>query len=70
MTTDKLQIYENIPDLLTPEEAAAYIHMSKQYVYREVRAGNIRGKKLGNKWRIPKKELIRILHDIEGDLYN
>lgn len=58
----KIITLNDLPDLLTPEDAANYLQMSTEYIYKSLRRGTIRGRKLGNKWRIQKSEVIRISH--------
>lgn len=53
---------DSMPDLLTTEEVAAYLHMSEQYVYKHIKCGDIKARKLGNVWRIAKVELINFIY--------
>src|SRR5215212_8775514 len=43
--------------LLTPEEAAAYLRVTPQTVYRLVRAGKLPGVKVGHLWRLRRVDL-------------
>ena len=45
------------PALLTPEEAAAYLRVAPQTVYRLARAGTLPGVKVGHLWRIRRADL-------------
>ena len=43
--------------MLTPEEAAAYLRVNPQRVYRLLRAGRCPGVKIGRQWRIRRSDL-------------
>ncbi len=49
----------------TPAEAAAKLKIARRTMYQWLRQGKIKGKKLGNMWRIPESELTRILENGE-----
>lgn len=42
---------------MTPEEAARYLRVHPQTVYRRLRAGMLPGAKVGDQWRIRKADL-------------
>ena len=44
-------------EILTIEEAAAYLQIGKRSIYKLVKDGKIPGKKILNKWRFEKKSL-------------
>ena len=44
-------------EILTIEEAAAYLQIGKRSIYKLVKDGRIPGKKVLNKWRFEKKSL-------------
>lgn len=44
-------------ELLTPEEAARYLRVNPQTVYRLLRGGRCPGVKIGRQWRIRKTDL-------------
>ena len=44
-------------DILTPEEAAGYLRVHPQTVYRRLRAGMLPGAKVGDQWRLRKADL-------------
>ena len=51
---------QNIPyreQIFTPEEAARYLRVHSQTVYRRLRAGKLPGAKVGDQWRIRKADL-------------
>jgi excisionase family DNA binding protein len=47
--------------ILTPEEAADYLRVNPQTVYRRLRAGSLPGAKVGHQWRIRKVDLDSLL---------
>ncbi len=44
-------------ELLTPEEAAAKLKIKPRTLYGWLRAGKIKGVKIGDLWRIDEKDL-------------
>lgn len=46
---------------MTPEEAAAYLKVNPQTVYRNLRSGRLPGAKVGRQWRIRRMDLDRLL---------
>ena len=44
-------------EILTPEEAAGYLRVHTQTVYRRLRTGTLPGAKVGDQWRIRKADL-------------
>lgn len=44
-------------DILTIDEAAKYLNLNKETIYKHVRSGDLPGKKIGNKWRFSKRKL-------------
>jgi len=51
----------NFDDILTIDEAAAFLKVTKDTVYRYAQAGRIPGFKVGNKWRFGKKVLEELM---------
>lgn len=47
-------------------EAIELLDISKEYLYRLLRAGKIKGAKIGNRWRIPESELRKVLKEDEN----
>ena len=47
--------------ILNPEEAANYLKVNPQTIYRNLRRGRLPGGKVGNQWRIRKSDLDRFL---------
>lgn len=46
-----------LPDILTLEEAAQYLRLTSEELQTELEAGNILGRKIAGKWRIPRSSL-------------
>ncbi len=48
---------EQIREILTPEQAADYLQVDKETIYRYIRQGKLVASKLGRKYRIPRGSL-------------
>lgn len=48
---------EQVRDILTPQEAAEYLQVDTETIYRYIRQGKLVASKLGRKYRIPKRSL-------------
>lgn len=48
-------------DVLTAEEAAAYLRVSLKTLYRLAAAGKVPGQKVGRSWRFRRADLISFL---------
>ena len=48
-------------DVLTPEQAAAYLQVDRETVYRYIRQGKLNASRLGRSYRIPKRSLQLLL---------
>lgn len=46
---------------LSPEEAAVYLRVNPQTIYRNLRRGRLPGAKVGRQWRILRRDLDRLL---------
>ena len=55
--------------MLTPEETAAILQLSKNTVYNLIQRGEILAKKIGKVYRIPQKSLSFALTGIAEHLY-
>ena len=44
-------------DILTPEEAAQYLKVSKSTIYRLAQKGILPGRKVGGSWRFSRRRL-------------
>jgi excisionase family DNA binding protein len=47
--------------LLTPEEAAAQLRISRRRVYDLIKSGAVRSKKIGSSRRIPREALVEYI---------
>lgn len=52
---------ERIPEIMTPEQAADYLQINKETVYRYIRQGKLVASQLGRKYRIPRRSLDLLL---------
>lgn len=52
---------ERIHDIMTPEQAADYLQVNRETVYRYIREGRLVASKLGRSYRIPKKSVDLLL---------
>ena len=48
-------------DIFTPEQAADYLQVDKETIYRYIRQGKLVASKLGRKYRIPKGSIDLLL---------
>lgn len=48
-------------DVMTPEQAAEYLQINRETVYRYIREGKLVASKLGRSYRIPRKSLDLLL---------
>ena len=49
------------PEILTPEQAAAYLQVNRETVYRYIREGKLVASRLGRGYRIPRRNLDLLL---------
>ena len=54
-------------EILTIEEAAAYLQIGKRSIYKLVKDGKIPGKKVLNKWRFEKESLRKWVSEAHKD---
>ncbi len=52
---------ERMRDVMTPEQAAEYLQVNRETVYRYIREGKLVASKLGRAYRIPRKSLDLLL---------
>src|SRR3989304_695449 len=52
---------ERTRDILTPEQAAEYLQVNRETVYRYIREGKLTASKLGRTYRIPRSSLDLLL---------
>lgn len=48
-------------DILTPDQAAAYLQVNRETIYRYIREGKLVAAKLGRSYRIPRRSLDLLL---------
>lgn len=49
------------PDILTPEQAAEYLQVNRETIYRYIREGKLVASKLGRTYRIPRRSINLLL---------
>ncbi len=49
------------PDILTPVQAAAYLQVNRETIYRYIREGKLLASRLGRSYRIPRTNLDLLL---------
>ncbi len=59
----------SLPKMLTPEDTAAILQLSKNTVYDLIQKGEILAIKIGRVYRIPQKSLSFALTGLSEDLY-
>ena len=52
---------ERIPEIFTPEQAAEYLQIDRETVYRYIRQGKLVASRLGRAYRIPRKSIDLLL---------
>jgi excisionase family DNA binding protein len=52
---------EALRDVLTPEQAADYLQVNKETIYRYIRDGRLLASRLGRAYRIPRSSLEALL---------
>ncbi len=50
-------------ELMTPEQVADYLQISRETVYRYIRDGRLRASKMGRQYRVTKTNVDRLLED-------
>jgi excisionase family DNA binding protein len=56
-----MQQNASFPDIMTPEQAAEYLQVSRETVYRYIRQGKLVASRLGRSYRVPKRNLDLLL---------
>lgn len=51
----------HLPDILTPEQAAAYLQVDRETIYRYIRDGRLGASRIGRSLRIPRRNIDRLL---------
>jgi excisionase family DNA binding protein len=52
---------ERMKEVLTPEQAAEYLQVNRETIYRYIRQGKLVASKLGRTYRVPKRSLDLLL---------
>ena len=52
---------EGRPEIMTPDQAAGYLQVNKETIYRYIRQGKLVVSKLGRSYRIPRRSLDLLL---------
>ena len=56
-----MQNQTSFPEIMTPEQAAEYLQVSRETVYRYIRQGKLVASRLGRSYRVPKRNLDLLL---------
>jgi len=51
-----------LPAVVHPQQAAEFLGLNINSIYRLYKSNKLNAKKIGNRWVVPKKELLRWLH--------
>lgn len=65
MSCDDRVHYDELPDVLTVEECAAYLHLHPKTIYAYVREGRLRAARCGRYYRV-RKEWVKAFLDRES----
>ena len=60
---NKLEYYDNLPDVLTVSELAKYLQIGRNQAYALIQSGAIRSIRIGRAIRIPKSAVIDYLEN-------
>jgi excisionase family DNA binding protein len=52
---------EHLPEIMTPEQAADYLQVNRETIYRYIRDGRLFASKLGRVYRIPRRSVELLL---------
>lgn len=61
MNTEKIDIFKNYPDVVTPEDLQTMLNIGRNSVYTLLKQGLIKTIKVGKKYIIPKQSVIDFL---------
>lgn len=56
-----MQSTEQLPAIVTPDQAADYLQVDRETVYRYIRAGKLDASRLGRSYRIPRSSIELLL---------
>ena len=57
---------EQVRDIFTPDQAAAYLQVNRETIYRFIRDGRLSASRLGRTYRIPRQSVERLLWSTRG----
>ncbi len=66
--TKELNILENYPDVLTPNDLMKFLSIGRNTVYDILKSGKLASIKIGKQYRIPKNSVVRYLNSCYNDL--
>ena len=52
---------EDLPEVLTPDQAAEYLQVNRETIYRYIRDGKLSASRLGRSYRVPRRNLELLL---------
>ena len=52
---------DQTPEIMTPEQAAAYLQVNRETIYRYIRQGRLRASRIGRTYRIPRHGIEHLL---------
>ena len=52
---------DRVPEIMTPEQAAAYLQVNRETIYRYIRQGRLQASRLGRTYRISRQSVDRLL---------
>lgn len=58
---DNRIMIDKIQEILTPEQAAEYLQVNRETIYRYIREGKLAASKLGRTYRVPRRSLELLL---------
>jgi excisionase family DNA binding protein len=58
---EALRRIEHLPDIMTPEQAATYLQVNRETIYRYIREGKLDASRLGRSYRVPRRNLELLL---------
>ena len=56
-----MQRVEQLPEVMTPDQAAEYLQVNRETIYRYIREGKLDASRLGRSYRVPRRNLELLL---------
>ncbi len=56
-----MQRVEPLPEVMTPDQAAEYLQVNRETIYRYIRDGKLDASRLGRSYRVPRRNLELLL---------